>query len=77
MNDLLFNNKHVDALSFSFAICYGVLAFVNWTKRMKGARQNMSKNVSVHSTVILLLWENDLPSRQLVPCQPVLQPSLQ
>lgn len=25
MNDLLFDNKHVDALFFSFAICYGFL----------------------------------------------------
>ena len=25
MNDLLFDNKHVDALIFSFAICYGFL----------------------------------------------------
>ena len=28
MNDLLFDNKHVDALIFSFAICYGFLCLL-------------------------------------------------
>lgn len=32
MNDLLFDNKHVDALIFSFAICYGFLRLLTGLK---------------------------------------------